>query len=113
MSNPNGTRWETRLVKWFNENGWPYVERRARSGRNDRGDLAGLPGICVEAKNVKALSLAKWMDEALVEQVNAGAQFTCVIFPRKNCETKRAYVLMELEQFAKMANDGVQVNGQS
>lgn len=102
MSNPNGTRWETRLVKWFNENGWPQVERRARNGRKDRGDLTGLVSIVVEAKNVKRIELAKWMDEALVEQANDGAQQAVVIFPRKNCETKRAYVLMELQQYAEL-----------
>ena len=102
MSNPAGTHFETRLVKWFNEHDFPYVERRARSGRNDKGDIAGLPGVCIEAKNVKALNLAGWMDEALTEQKNAGAQIGVVIFPRKNHETGRAYVLMELDQFAEM-----------
>lgn len=102
MTNAKGTRWETRLVRWFNENGWPFVERRARSGKNDKGDLAGLPGICVEAKNVKRVELAKWMDEALVEQKNAGAQYACVVFPRRNCETQRAFVVMELKQWAEI-----------
>lgn len=83
----------------MNLKGFPYAERRAQSGTKDKGDLAGVPGVCVEFKNVKRISLAEWMDEAIVEQKNAGAQLTFVIFPRKNHHIGRAYVLCELDQW--------------
>lgn len=99
VSNPAGTRFETRLVNYLLTKGFPYAERRARNGKKDRGDLSGIPGICVEAKAVKRIALAEWMDEAVTEQENAGAQLTYVIFPRKNHHIGRAYVLCELDQW--------------
>src|SRR5450631_2749353 len=102
MTNPAGTKWETRLVRYFVEKGFPYVERRARSGRNDKGDLAGLPGVCIEAKNVKALNLSGWIDELRVEMSNAGVEQGAVIFPRKSHATGRAYVVMELDTYLEL-----------
>lgn len=101
MTNPNGTRFETRLVRYLAEKGFPYAERRVRSGSKDRGDVSGVPGICIEAKAVKKFDLAGWVDESLVEQANAGAQLTYVVFPRKNHHIGRAYVLCELDQWIK------------
>lgn len=101
MSNPKGTRFETRLVNYLVERLQnPSIERRARNGKNDRGDVAGLP-LVIEAKNVKRIDLAGWMDEAIQEAKNAGVERCVVIFPRRNHAIGRAYVLMELDQFIK------------
>ena len=102
VSNPKGTQWETRLVRYLVDKGFPYVERRARSGRNDKGDLSGLPGIVIEAKNVKALNLAGWIDELVVEKRNAGVEQGAVIFPRKSHTTGLAYVLLELDDYLEL-----------
>lgn len=99
MTNPAGTRFETRLVKYLVERGFTYAERRARSGAKDKGDIAGIPGVCIEAKAVKRIDLAGWMDEATLERENAGAQIGVVIFPRKNHHIGKAYVLQELDQW--------------
>ncbi|MFT4202176.1 hypothetical protein [Gordonia sp. (in: high G+C Gram-positive bacteria)] len=53
------------------------IERRARSGAKDRGDIAGLrlhgKRIVVEAKNCARIDLAGWMREAEVERGNDDA----------------------------------------
>lgn len=65
-----GTRWETAIVTYLIEHGYPAVERRSLSGVHDKGDIAGLP-IVIEAKNCKTTKLAEWVDEAVVEAFNA------------------------------------------
>ena len=78
-----GTRWETAIVDYLRANGVPHAERRARNGAKDRGDLSGIPGLVVEAKNTKTLSLAAWVDEAEVERRNDGAAFGLVWHHRR------------------------------
>ena len=99
MTNPAGTRFESRLVKYLNERGFPLVERRVRSGAKDKGDISGLMDTVIECKAVKRIALAEWMDEAIAERDNAHAALTFVIFPRKNHHIGRAYVLCELDQW--------------
>jgi Holliday junction resolvase len=101
-SKARGTAWETRLVNYLKEHGFPLAERRALSGSNDRGDVSGIVGVVIEAKNQQTLGLAEWIDETVVEKQNAGASIGVCVFPRRNKTTGRAYVLMELDQFIEM-----------
>ena len=104
-SKTKGTAWESRLVSYLQSHGFPYAERRALAGSNDRGDVTGIPGVVIEAKNTKVIALAEWMDETVVETLNARASLGFCIFPRRNHTTGRAYVLMELDQFIEMLRD--------
>lgn len=65
-----GTSWETAIVRALIDAGWPHAERRRLSGVNDRGDIAGIPGVVIEAKNAARLDLAGAVDEAKVEAAN-------------------------------------------
>ena len=58
---------EALVVRCLQEHGWPYAERRVMGGVNDRGDVAGIPGLVIEVKNRGALALAEWVDEAVRE----------------------------------------------
>lgn len=87
-------------MKYLIEHGFPYAERRALSGANDRGDI-NVPGICIECKNTKAMDLAGWIDEVVKEKANAGVPLGVVIFPRRSHSIARAYVLQELEQWVE------------
>lgn len=53
------------------------IERRARNGNRDRGDIAGLrihgQRIVVEAKNCARINLAGWAAEADIERGNDDA----------------------------------------
>lgn len=65
-----GTSWETEIVRALNAHGWPHAERRRLAGARDRGDIAGIAGWVIEAKNTNRLDLAGAVDEAIAEARN-------------------------------------------
>lgn len=103
MTNPNkakGSKWELDVAKYFNERGFPDVERRYGAGATlDKGDINGVKDTVVEAKNWAKISLSTIMDEALVEQKNAKKRFGISVIKRRNRNVKEAYVVMTLEQW--------------
>jgi len=112
VSNPSkkkGSAWETRLVEFLRPL-HPRVERRSSSGRNDRGDIAGVDGWCIEAKNCKRIELGPWLDEAEKEAKNAGVSRFAVVFPRRSHVTAKAYVVMPLWLFSELALPDPELN---
>lgn len=99
MANPSkrkGTGWESDIVATLKHGGWPYAERRALQGGLDRGDIAGIPGVVIEAKNCKAVTLGPWLDEAHKETTNDGADVGVVWFKRRGKPGPLdGYVLMD------------------
>lgn len=86
MSNPSkarGTRWESDIVTYLAAHGFPHVERRTLSGAKDRGDIAGIPGVVIEAKSQNRHSFAEWLDEARAETENANADLGIVWAKRR------------------------------
>lgn len=82
-SKRRGTAWETRIVTYLREHGAPNAERRALGGAKDRGDIAGIPGVCIEAKAAARAELAQWLDEAETERRNDGADIGLVWHHRR------------------------------
>lgn len=82
-SRDKGTKWETALVRYLRDNGAPHAERRALHGGLDRGDLAGIPGVVVQAKNAARDRLAEWIEEAEIQRVNDGADIGLVWMKRR------------------------------
>jgi hypothetical protein len=108
MTNPSkrkGSLWERRIAEWLRGHGFLHAERRALEGVNDRGDIAGIPGIVVECKNHKTWALSEWMDELQVEKRNANSTHGIVVIPRRSHPVDRAYVVMELGQWADLFGD--------
>lgn len=68
-----GTRWESAIVDYLASRGWRHAERRAKTGALDKGDITGVPGVVIEAKDVAKISLAEFLREAQVEAEHAGA----------------------------------------
>ena len=58
---------------------FPMVERRALSGVNDMGDVAGVSGLVFEIKNHKTYKFPEWLKETEVERLNALADFGILI----------------------------------
>lgn len=100
-SKQKGTHWESRVVAFMRDHGFPYAERRALSGALDKGDV-NVPGLVIECKAHKTMALAEWVDEMIKEKANAGVDIGVVVFPRRYQPTDRAYVVMELQQFCEM-----------
>lgn len=102
-----GTSFETWLVEyWRKAFGTRTIERRAKTGRNDEGDIAGLNchagPIVVEAKNRARFDLSGWLDEARVEAGNADAAFGVVVAKRRGYgrgSMGDQYVIVRLEDF--------------
>ncbi|GGK44800.1 hypothetical protein [Nocardia camponoti] len=82
-----GTAFETSIARYLAEHVDDRIERRARTGRKDRGDLSGVraPGggrIVIEAKNTARTDLAGWAAEAENERGNDDALAGVVVHKR-------------------------------
>lgn len=80
-SRATGTQAETAVVRYL-QNWWPAAERRALSGNKDKGDVAGMPGICVEIKAAKKQLIGPWKRETLTEMENAGVGLCMLVVKR-------------------------------
>ena len=78
-----GTAAESAVCRYLREHGFPHAERRAGSGRLDRGDVAGLPGVVIEVKACARTELASWLDECAVETRNDNADVGAVWHKRR------------------------------
>ncbi|TCK41225.1 hypothetical protein EDF60_1650 [Leucobacter luti] len=84
------------------------IERRAKSGSKDRGDIGGVRTVTggrvvVECKDVRAMNLSGWVDEAEVERGNDDAAVGVVVHKRLRFGAKNmggTYVTMTLADFA-------------
>jgi hypothetical protein len=68
-SRAKGTAAESRFVDYLRAF-YPWCERRALGGARDRGDVAGIPGVCIEVKAAKTMCLPAWLRELDAEMVN-------------------------------------------
>jgi len=93
-----GTVFETALVGWFHENGFPGVERMPFS--SPLGDLAGLP-VCAEAKNQVAMKLPEWLAQAEKSGQKCGLPFM-IFHKRARKPIGKTYVTTELEQITPL-----------
>lgn len=82
-SRDKGTAWETAVCRHLAGGGFPHAERRALHGSADRGDIAGIVGWVLSAKNCQRTELAGWIDEAALQQANAGADYSAVWHHRR------------------------------
>lgn len=82
-SKSKGSAWERKIVECLQEAGVIHAERRLAGSSRDRGDIAGMPGVVIEAKNGARCDLAAWVDEAEVERVNDGAGLAVVWHHRR------------------------------
>jgi hypothetical protein len=103
-----GTAAETAVVRFLQANGYPNAERRALAGSQDRGDIAGIPGVVIEVKAAARLELAAWVDEALTEAINAGASMAVVWHKRRGKGSPGDwYVTMDGLDFVNLLSDHV------
>lgn len=110
MTNRNkakGSQFERDVVCHLRANGFPHAERAYGAGRpDDRGDIDGIPGVVIEAKNCARLELAKWIEEAERERANANAAYGVVVYKRRGHNAAKAYVTMTLDTFAAIMREG-------
>lgn len=100
-----GTAWETAVVRYLNDCGFPLAERRTLSGRYDRGDISGIPDVVIECKTSKQISLPKWMDETETERVNDDSNYGMLVIKRRQRGISDAYVVLPLWQAVRLLRD--------
>ncbi|MDN4598476.1 hypothetical protein [Leifsonia virtsii] len=88
------------------------IERRARNGAKDRGDIAGVltvrgGRVVIECKNVTSTALPAWLREAEVERGNDDAAIGVVVHKRHgSARPDEQFVTMSLETFAHLLQGG-------
>jgi hypothetical protein len=102
-SKAKGSAWERAIVDYLRAVGWPFAERRLAGSSKDRGDIAGVVGVVIEAKNTARLTLADWLDEADLERANDNAWLGVVWHKRRGkASAADGYVTMTGAQFTAL-----------
>lgn len=104
-----GTRFESAVVDYLVAGLGPGIERRAKHGTKDRGDIGGVflngKPVVVECKDRAAMALPQWISEAEDERGNADAEYGVVVHHRKGkgrAQMGDQYVSMDLKTFRDM-----------
>lgn len=108
MANPSkkkGSKFETDVVGYFNDNGFPHVERRTLRGNKDCGDIAGLPEWVLELKATKGIELGATLTEAKKEAENAGVHKYAAIHKRRQANVRDSFVTLPLWLFVSMLQE--------
>lgn len=115
-SKAKGTMAESAVVSFLRTQGFPYAERLALQGAFDRGDITGIPGICIEVKAENEYTLASWLAECRVEVENSKADFGFVAAkPRMvgSMNVKSWYAIMNQGPFTNLVLQGKLATGDS
>ena len=78
-----GSAAELAVAKWLRKLGWIHAERSRAGWTDDRGDIDGMPGVCIEVKNEKKIDIPGYLRELEVEIANAQAWTGTVIVKRR------------------------------
>lgn len=90
------------------------IERRAKSGAKDRGDISGVRTVSggrvvIEVKDTARDNLPAWIREAEVERGNDDAVVGVVVHKKRgSANPADQFVSMTLESFAILLEGGVQ-----
>ncbi|MFI5664623.1 hypothetical protein [Streptomyces sp. NPDC051684] len=105
-SKAKGTAAETAVVRFLREAGFTQAERRTLNGVQDRGDIAGIPGVVIEVKNCARQELPAWIGEAERERDNDRAGLGVVWHKRRGKADPGAwFVSMSGGQFAALLRE--------
>lgn len=109
MTNPKGAKFERLMADWLKRVlDWPYIDRRVKTGKNDKGDIANVmlfndEPIVVECKNTARLNVGTWIKEAEVERLNLKAIAGVVLYKRTGKgKPEDQLVIMTARDFASI-----------
>jgi hypothetical protein len=90
------------------------IDRRVKTGKDDKGDIAGLRTIrggkiVVECKNYGGqFNVTTWLKEAEKERLNDNATFGVVVAKRRGTtKPGEQVVFMDLATFARLVDGGI------
>ena len=98
-----GSAAELAVAKWLNRLGWTGAERSRAGWTDDRGDIDGIPGVCIEVKNEKRIDLPGYLRELEVEMKNAKSWAGAVIVKRRgSADPADWYAVMPAQKWAEL-----------
>ena len=104
-SKVRGTRWESGVVAFLQEHGYPHAERRALAGAQDKGDVL-LPGLMIECKDEQKITLSVYADEVATQTSNCPPGTIGVAWiKRRGKGVDKSYILMDPETFLDLIDD--------
>lgn len=106
-SKQKGTAAETAVVRHLAPL-WPHVERRALHGTADRGDIAGIVGVCLEVKNHARYAIPEWLDELDTEITNDGADHGVLVVKPKGIGLTRVgdwWAIARLDDYLRLLKE--------
>lgn len=100
-----GSRFERQIADWLATTVSEFIDRRAKTGAKDRGDLTGVRAhgkrVAVEIKNTARPNLAGWIAEAHTEAGNDDAAVGLIVHKRHGVgDPSRQWVTMTLSDLA-------------
>jgi hydrogenase maturation factor len=102
-----GTLAETAVADFLKQT-FTAVERRTLSGKNDRGDIAGVPGCVVEVKNQRSYKIHEWMKETEIERLNASAELGVLVIKPNGVGVSKVgewWAVVSLETITKLIEE--------
>lgn len=104
-----GTTFERQVADYLAQHVDDRIDRRAKTGSKDRGDIAGVriwgQRLVLECKNTTRLNLAGWMNQAEIERGNDDALAGLIIHKRHgNNQPGDQWVTTTLRELAAMLN---------
>ena len=81
-----GSSFERQAADFLKANGFPFADRRVKSGAKDKGDIGGVHvhgrRVVLECKNTAKINLGSWAAEAETERVNDDALAGMIVHKR-------------------------------
>lgn len=104
-----GTTFERQVADYLAQHVDDRIDRRAKTGSKDRGDITGLrhlgERIVLECKNTTRLNLAGWMNQAETERGNDDALAGLIIHKRHgNNQPGDQWVTTTLRELTALLN---------
>lgn len=104
-----GTTFERQVADYLAQHVDDRIDRRAKTGSKDRGDIAGVriwgQRLVLECKNTTRLNLAGWMNQAETERGNDDALAGLIIHKRHgNNQPGDQWVTTTLRELTALLN---------
>lgn len=104
-----GTTFERQVADYLAQHVDDRIDRRAKTGSKDRGDIAGVriwgQRLVLECKNTTRLALADWMNQAEIERGNDDALAGLIIHKRHgNNQPGDQWVTTTLRELTALLN---------
>lgn len=106
-SKQKGTLAETAVADFLRKT-FTAVERRTLSGKNDKGDIAGVPGCVIEVKNQRSYKIHEWMKETETERANAKAEIGLLVIKPNGIGVSKVadwWTVVSLETITKLIEE--------